>query len=286
MNTLASTIRAGAAWLCRCTPLFKGKGRLVLGLDRVVTDLSDPHSYIVQDAVHGFGRIEYDLRRFGEKFAYYYGGWEPDHVRTLRLLYRGGDFVDVGSSVGLYEVCLADLVRAAGARILSVEPVPINRAQQERNLSLSAARDVTDIFPVAVGDREGVISLGNGDGAAGNFFATDDGAHRATLTTLDLLLQDTPRPIGMIKMDIEGFEPPAIRGARKTIERHRPIVFAEFNRERMGIYGFSIDESWEFFMSLGYSAFDLHRGRLRALRSPGSIENLYFLPPGASAQNT
>lgn len=58
-----------------------------------------------------------------------------------------------------------------------------------------------------------------------------------------------------------------------------PILFAEFNRERMKINNFSIEPSWRFLEEHGYKPFQLRAGKLRRLDHLGELQNLFFLPP-------
>lgn len=84
--------------------------------------------------------------------------------------------------------------------------------------------------------------------------------------------------ITLIKIDVEGFEPEVLKGGRETIRRMLPVIFAEFNRERMRINGFTMDESWDFLTSCGYHAYRLVADRFEAVTAPGELEDLYFLP--------
>ena len=61
-------------------------------------------------------------------------------------------------------------------------------------------------------------------------FATplEEGHAYTQLIRLDEALAHVDR-IDLIKMDIEGHEPRALRGARMLIERHRPTLVTEFN---------------------------------------------------------
>ena len=125
---LRSDLRASIVKLVRIIPRFKGEGRILLFLDNLLTDYSDPQSYIVQGEFNDCVPFEFDLRPWGQKFAYYYGEWERPYIRILRNLYkiRRGTFVDVGSSLGLYVCCLGEDVLAAGEKIISIEPIPFN----------------------------------------------------------------------------------------------------------------------------------------------------------------
>ena len=70
---------------------------------------------------------------------------------------------------------------------------------------------------------------------------------------LDDILQNEGR-IDMIKIDIEGHEPRALRGMIETVRKHRPVIFSEFNPD--GIRELSDIEPGEYFQMLqgeGYS---------------------------------
>lgn len=278
-NSLRAAVAAGIARL----PDVRGRGRVTLLLDRFLTNPNDPRSYQTTGRLNGNFRFAFDLRPWGQKFAYYYRLWEPDYVHVLRGLYRGGRFIDIGSSLGLYVVTLSDLVRAAGGRIASIEPIPFNRSRQEVNLRLNGIEDLVDPADVALGSEPGrVFLVVDPLHADNNAIISVEGDFEVPVVTLDQLCRDRGwSGIGAIKMDVEGYEPRVIEGGRETIARERPPILAEFNRERMEINGFSIDPSWEFLHGLGYRAFVLDRGRLRPIDEPGQHQNLFFIPEGA-----
>jgi FkbM family methyltransferase len=262
-------------------PRFRGIGRITLALDALLTDRADPSSYMVEGMLNGRCRFLFDLRGWGQKFAYYYRDLEREYVDALRQLYDGGIFADVGSSIGLYAVCLADAVRARGGRIAAFEPVPFNRERQAANIALNKADDVVDIYPVALGAADAVLRMtGDPSHADNNAFLTASGDIEVEVRRLDDVACDWPR-IGLMKIDIEGYEPEMLKGARATVERDRPVIFAEFNRERMAINGFTLDETWRWFTERGYRFCILRDGKLAELDAPGAHENL-FLMPGAT----
>ena len=263
-------------------PRFRGIGRVTLALDALLTDRADPSSYIVEGVLNGGFHFLFDLRSWGQKFAFYYRDMEAEYVDALRRLYDGGIFADVGSSIGLYAVCLADVVRARGGRVAAFEPVAFNRERQQANIALNHAADVVDVYPFALGASDAVLRMaGDRTRADNNAFLTASGDIEVEVRRLDDVARDWP-PIGLMKIDIEGYEPEMLKGARATIERDRPIVFAEFNRERMAINGFTMDESWQWFSERAYRCFRLRNGALAELDAPGAHENLFFIPEGAT----
>ncbi len=132
-------------------------------------------------------------------------------------------------------------------RIIAVEPEARNfRKLQETAERLFGYRNTTDrilgsndaaalpsseetdilqpdsirLVNAAVGDYCGEVSFTHGAGRGG---AAEKGKARpVALTTVDTLLAG--QPIGIIKMDLEGAESAAIRGAAQTITQHRPVM--------------------------------------------------------------
>ena len=272
--------RSAVATLTSHTPMFKGKGRIVLFLDRMITNQYDPSSFIVAGPINGLAVINFDLRAWGQKFAFYYGEWESEFIDLTRQLYRGGTFIDVGSSLGLYVCCLGDVVRRSGDRIASIEPLHFNLHRQKENVALNKLQEVVTYHPVALGAEESMLFISaDANESDNNAYVSAEGDIAVPVTTLDrLVAQAGYAKVGFIKMDVEGFEPMVIVGGRECICRDHPAIFAEFNRERMLINQFEISPSWDFLMSEGYRAFEVKNRRLRPLSEPAEVENIFFLP--------
>ena len=286
---LESTIRSFLPLCLGHIPAFRGKGRITLLLDKVLTDSHSALSYEVIGQLNDGVRFHFDLRPWGQKFAYYYRDWEKGYVSVMRKLYSGGVFLDVGSSLGLYVVCMGETVRRFNGSIISIEPVPYNLERQKKNVALNQLEDLVTYVPVALGKELKIARIKTDlKGGDNNAFITDVGDLEVMVTPLDNLVSESKLGrIGLMKIDIEGYEPMLIEGAKATIERDQPIIFAEFCRERMEINGFSIDSAWEFLIEdQDYDCFFLEAGtqKLRPLKSPGFLENLFFIPKGAATQ--
>ena len=278
--TIRNSIRALLPPVLSRLPDIRGRGRVTLLLDRLLTNPRDPRSFQTIGVVNGAFRLHLDLRPWGQKFAYYFRVWDEEQIGAFRKLYRGGWFVDVGSSIGLYVVAMGARVRAAGGRIASIEPVPFNLELQTANVKLNGLEDLVEYAAVAVGSEPGSVSLVVDPIDAGNnAFIHPEGNVQVDVVTLDELCRTRGwNGIGAIKMDIEGYEPRVIDGAREMIARDRPVILAEFHRERMRINGLTIDESWNFLMSLGYRAWWLDGRELRPLPEPGERQDIFFIP--------
>lgn len=276
-------LRSSMAAFLSTLPPFKGKGRITLFLDRLLTNNNDPSSYIVAGILNGDTRFLFDLRAWGQKFAFYYRRWDKDQVDILRQLYSGDIFLDVGSSLGLYVACMGKKVRLLGGSIVSIEPVPFNLQRQGEIIKLNRLEDIVEVVGCALGAEQSVVKI-NADptGADNNAIISGEGNLEVPVERLDSMVAEHRwGRIGLMKIDVEGYEPKVIEGATLTIRRDRPIIFAEFNRERMSINKFSMDSTWKFLIEeLDYSCFKLvHKdGCLHVVKEPGSIENLFFVP--------
>ena len=62
-------------------------------------------------------------------------------------------------------------------------------------------------------------------------------------------------PISFIKMDIQGSEVNALRGAKETIMRHKPIMFVEIEEQRLRSFKSSSKELIELLLGYGYTLF-------------------------------
>jgi FkbM family methyltransferase len=158
--------------------------------------------------------------------------YEP-HVtaRLQECLAPGGVFVDIGANVGYYTLLAARRVGSEG-RVIAFEPNPTTL--KVLLLNTRPAGDRVRVYPFAVSDREGILSLMRIVSIASSKRVTEDELRYpsdVTLTyavRLDDVLRDEPR-IDVLKCDIDGHDYRAIQGGLATLARARPVVFAEFN---------------------------------------------------------
>lgn len=181
-------------------------------------------------------RMKVDLRERSERIAYYTGLYESHLIDAARhwLSDECATVLDVGANVGFWTVPLAQ-----AARVIAFEPVPNNAARLRENLALNHVSAST--VDVGLSDQEGSAEIrtrqdvidGSGTGNAAIVtpgWDDDEPSMTIQLRALDELDLDIHR-IDLIKVDIEGHEDHFFAGARRTVERHRPVIFAEWNSE-------------------------------------------------------
>ena len=154
------------------------------------------------------------------------GTYGPDEVPNFLELIKPGDTVfDIGAHVG-YFTLLASRIVGRGGRVVAFEPLPVNLAYLRRHKNVNRRRNV-DILPVAVGQREGQMALEFRSGTGRGRLTTDGtaGHIHVRVVNLDALWERgaLPEP-DVIKMDVEGAECEALRGASRLLARCRPVI--------------------------------------------------------------
>lgn len=204
-----------------------------------------------------------------------------------RQLGAGMTFIDVGANQGFYALLAAKKVGREG-RVIAFEPAPRERERLERNLRLNGHRNVR-VEPWALGDAAANAPLYVCLGAEGALTSLRPPTHDTPLrqvvldvpiTTLDAYASSHTLPrVDMIKLDIEGGELAALRGARATIETHRPIIVAEIEAKRTHPWGHTPADVFAFLSSLGYDLFEpCEAGLTPLVERPGRSRDIVAIP--------
>jgi len=152
--------------------------------------------------------------------------WRPQSTQTV---------VDVGANIGVFALWAASLVGPDGT-VVALEPNPLAYQLLEKNLNgLSQART----YAVACGEDVMALDLHYAEGrlSIGSFYPRQDRTYsvRVPVTPLDDVLADLEGKIDLLKIDVEGYEAPVLRGATKTLARTHRLA--------LEIAGDDLDES-------------------------------------------
>lgn len=151
--------------------------------------------------------------------------FEPAVAVAALTLPENAVVVDCGASIGMVTAAVGR--RFPDARIIAFEASPAVLP------STKATFEHNGVFPKlvtsAVGAEPGERSFYvDGNGSGWGFLNEEIGGHTVPVVTLDDELADLDR-LDLLKLDIEGGELSALRGAASTIARLRPTLVVELN---------------------------------------------------------
>jgi FkbM family methyltransferase len=130
-------------------------------------------------------------------------------------------FVDCGSFDGESLNSFATHWNRKFRHAFAFEADPANRAALASNIEAMGLAERATIMPYVVGNLNGAVSFACG-GTVASHVSSNGGAPTLAARRLDDL--EWPIPPTYIKMDIEGAEPEALRGAQQLLRRYHPIL--------------------------------------------------------------
>lgn len=169
--------------------------------------------------------------------------FEVECIEPILAQLNSGDVViDVGANIGCYTIPFAQAVGSTG-QVHSFEPQGVIHQLLEHNVSANELNNVRT-YHMAVGHQNGEATLNRrcDRGREIKYDRNEEtnfggvnlgiGGEKVKMVNLSdfvdqLDLED--RQVKLIKIDVEGAEKMVIEGAKRLIERDRPIVFFEEN---------------------------------------------------------
>ena len=182
-----------------------------------------------------------------------------------RLVRPGMVAVDVGASNGTFSVRMLQLVGRSG-HVYAVEPHPGNASAL---MQLERRYRRFRYLPVAASDVNGagtlVTPLHDGVAHTGLSSLAHDAptgtAVHVPLRRLDDLLAEERRPVGFVKVDVEGHERAVLAGATRTLQSRPPILVEIEQRHQADPIAAVFDDM----RALGYDGWALFEHGLRPL---------------------
>ena len=153
---------------------------------------------------------------------------------------NGGVFIDVGANSGQHSMFMSRYAKTVHA----FEPFPPVLARFRRMLAINKIANVT-VHPVGLGREAARLPFND---QALSFLAEAGNKAQASME-LEIVSGDAALKqagvahVDLIKMDIEGFEKPALLGLADTLARDRPVVVFELtiNSQRRGLFSSTVD---------------------------------------------
>ncbi len=187
----------------------------------------------------------------------------------------GQVFYDIGAHGGVYTLTL--LARFPNLIVHSFEPQP---EELLVNLALNGASS-DRVHAVAIGNEAGFVTMTTQERSSNH--VSDAGDRTVPIVRLDEYVreQKLPNP-DWIKIDIEGMELPALRGAESLLRLSRPTIICEIISHISGRYGSNVSDLISYLASLGYTMYALEDRTLQPVDGtdlPYSADwNYWFIP--------
>ncbi len=218
----------------------------------------------------------------------YEGTYEKDlSSATEQLISEGDTVIDVGANFGWYSILMANSVGSKG-RVFSYEPNEAIFPTLQQNIKLNNFEDRIKLTKCGIGEKKELAFLAADDSesAIGYFdkSLTEAGQGHSSkgiqIHALDELMAKNINKISFIKVDVEGFEPFVIRGAKKIFSADNPpAMLMEFNIEAIERQNLDVAQFITELEALDAIIVKTNHGKLQVIdHIPKSNENLFFLP--------
>lgn len=172
-----------------------------------------------------------------------------------------GIVIDCGALAGDHTIAYAKKVGEAGGIVIAIEAgkdafdcLVHNSAKFEgKVVCINAA--ICDVHGGNV--RFTVNETNVGGSTVSEKKETEISSHDVRTITIDGFCEDSginsgDKPVCFIKMDIEGWEFKALKGAQHTLKRFKPILLIEFNSFRLAEQDASYKDIYDFLLDMNY----------------------------------
>ena len=238
-------------------------------------------------------KIKVDLRNAVDCEIYLTGSYEKTMVAFLAHRLQGGIFFDVGANIGTFSLGLCKVA----SHVHAFEALGSNVERLKKTIKENYLDNVSVIHG-AVSHNEGhevhlfrYKSGAHSDVSCLNLDGRGDIIETVKTITLDSYVKrEKIERVDIIKIDIEGSEPDALKGAVEVIKRFRPLIVCELNVKALESGGSSCAALCHQFERLGYEPYHLVNGKVSRANAPLEFDsdchtNLVFIPDKNPEEN-
>ncbi len=191
-----------------------------------------------------------------EFHAYLDCGYEPYTAELFKRAVKPGSRVlDIGAQFGYFSL-LAAKQAAQGGQVYAFEPAAANFKLLQRNIELNGYAHSIHPIQKAVAEKRKSVRFFLYEGSDSHAMYPRPDARVKQEVSVECVTIDEElgeRAVDVIKMDIEGNEPYALRGMEKTISKSANLtLFAEFAPWFLELAGFNPEDYLKQIESMGF----------------------------------
>lgn len=180
------------------------------------------------------------------------------NIQEYQVPMNGKTVVDIGANMGAHTVNFAEMVGDTG-KVLAFEPSRLVYYQLCGNVFANGYPNVY-CENIAIGDHIDTVTVEDldyfGDFVnSGNTHLDKNGSHEVIQRPLDWY---ELKNVSLIKIDVQGYEPYVLNGAKQTILNNKPVIFIEIEPEHLERFGFTKEDVISRLESLNYQVIHDH----------------------------
>lgn len=236
--------------------------------------------------------FEYDLANYRGTAPMYFGSYGLLVIDAMKRLLKPGDvFIDVGANIGYLSAIGAGLVGTTG-QVHAFEPVPQYFEKLDR---LAQTNPEYSIFAnaLALGWHSGTSTIYVTHEPGQNTLVPSYKSTKEISCTVEVPVMRLDSyiaakkigRIGLIKIDVEGYEFPVLKGLQRYFETHadRPPIICEIAPRAYSLSGNGLEDLVAYIARSGYAAFDLIDGVTPVdILALDHVEDVLFFPVTAA----
>jgi len=221
--------------------------------------------YKIADFLTGGRGLTKTINGFRITFPFRYANYFPENYeesnfRILRDQVTEGDIVlDIGAHIGLFSVAASTQVKPKG-KVYAFEPAEETIPLLAKTVFLNQAGDTISIIQAAVGEKSGTttfyVSDIKGDNSNSMISYKDDRklfAKEVKLYSIDEFVKlNILKNLRFIKLDVEGAELDALKGASETLKNLRPACIVAIHPEPVLAKGDTLEDIYDLIVEHRY----------------------------------
>jgi FkbM family methyltransferase len=185
---------------------------------------------------------------------------------------RGDRAADVGAFIGLYSIALAKRIGTPG-HVTAFEPDLENFAALQTHCRLNGVADRISLIHGAVADEDGAVAFKPGRSSESRLsVAGENGQAAVHCTRLDTVFAKSR--LDLLKIDVEGWEEPVLRGGMALLQdpRRKPrAIYIEVHPFAWPMVGTSSDSLLDLLTRCDYEVADLEGRPVTHIQDYGEI---------------
>jgi FkbM family methyltransferase len=183
-----------------------------------------------------------------------------------KYLNLGDTFIDIGANIGTWSTYASKLVGTKG-KVLCFEPHPLMFKYLTGNIAVNDFKNILS-FNVGCSDKDEELYFSNNYDTMNHITLNPENSIIVPVKELDNYTNHLER-IDLLKIDVEGFELSVFKGATKSLQKTKKIIF-ESNETFQNKYNYKTSDILTLLNSAGFKVY-----RINEVGENIAIDNKY-----------